>query len=274
MSSKHFVQCLFVAVLLQLAACSPQRSPSAGEANGKAVSLKVMSYNIHHANPPSKPGLIDLAAIAQVIKTNQPDLVAIQEVDVHTKRSGDTLNQAKALGALTGMHYFFGKAINYDGGEYGVAILSKFPLRDVTVHQLPSDTSTHGEPRILLVAAVSLPGGRTVYFGNTHMDAQRSAVNRELQIKKILDITAGIKEPMIIAGDFNATPESSVIQQLDQRFRRTCNPCGFTIPNVNPNKTIDFIAYTPATRFTVVKHEVIAEPYASDHLPVMAELKY
>jgi endonuclease/exonuclease/phosphatase family metal-dependent hydrolase len=273
MAKKYFIQCLFAVAVLQ-AACSPKNNPSAGSSTGGDRTIKVLSYNIHHANPPAKPGVIDIAAIAQVIKTCQPHLVALQEVDVQTKRSGDTLNQAKALAALTGMYHFFGKAINYDGGEYGVAILSKYPIKDVKVHQLPSDTATHGEPRILLVTAVTLPGGNIIHFANTHMDAQRSAVNRELQIKKILEITAGIKTPIIIAGDFNATPESSVIQQLDQRFSRTCNTCGFTIPNINPNKTIDFIAFTPASTFTVVKHEVIPEHHASDHLPVLAELKY
>jgi endonuclease/exonuclease/phosphatase family metal-dependent hydrolase len=270
---KNIIPLLLAGAFLQFAAsCSPKSSPAGSMAGSHTV--RVLSYNIHHANPPAKPGVIDIAAIAQVIKTYQPDLVAIQEVDVYTKRSGDTLNQAKALALLTGMHYAFGKAINYDGGEYGLAILSKYPILDAEVYPLPSDTATHGEPRILFVASVSLPGGINILFGNTHLDAQRSAVNREWQIKKINLIASGIKTPFIIAGDFNATPESSIVQQLDQHFRRTCNPCGFTIPNINPNKTIDFIAFSPATKFTVVNHQVIPEHDASDHLPVMADLKY
>jgi endonuclease/exonuclease/phosphatase family metal-dependent hydrolase len=85
--------------------------------------LKVLCYNIHHALPPSKKDSIDLDAIARVIIRSKPDLVALQEVDVHTRRSGP-FNQAEELGRKTGLTPYFIKAIDYDGGEYGVAILS------------------------------------------------------------------------------------------------------------------------------------------------------
>ena len=80
--------------------------------------------------------------------------------------------------------------------------------------------------------------------------------------------------PVIIAGDFNAVPESDVVKQMDNYFTRTClTGCPFTIPVINPNKTIDYIAYAPQNAFSVVAHEVINEQYASDHLPVKAIFK-
>ncbi|MEO6914721.1 MAG: endonuclease/exonuclease/phosphatase family protein [Chitinophagaceae bacterium] len=82
------------------------------------------------------------------------------------------------------------------------------------------------------------------------------------------------KLPVIIAGDFNATADNEVIKILDSTFTRTCiKDCGFTIPEKNPNKTIDYIAFKPAGSFTVLHHEVLRENYASDHLPVLAMLK-
>lgn len=82
--------------------------------------LRILCYNIHHANPPSKPGLIDLAAVANVIKQQAPDLVALQEVDVNTIRSGKTSNQAADLAKLSGMpYYYFAKAIDYEGENTG-----------------------------------------------------------------------------------------------------------------------------------------------------------
>jgi len=234
--------------------------------------LKVMAYNIHHANPPSKPDLIDIDAIVRVIKDQNPDLVALQEVDVNTKRSGN-INQAEAIARKLGMNFFFGKAIDHEGGDYGVAILSRYPLSEAVVHRLPTQEGTKGEPRVLATAKVTLKG-TTVRFGSTHLDAQKDSVNRKLQIEEINRIAGLETTPFIIAGDFNAPPESSIIQQLDKEFTRTCQQCAPTIPVINPKKAIDFIAVRPAGQFKIKSHEVINEQYASDHLPVVAVLDY
>lgn len=239
----------------------------------KKNSFIILSYNIHHANPPSKPGVIDLPAIANVIKQQGADIVALQEVDVYTARSGASLNEATELARLTGMTAYFAKAINYGGGEYGVAILSRYPMEDRKNMPLPTDDNTKGEHRTLATATIVLPGNKKFVFACTHLDAQHGDTNRQLQIKKIVGILKNESLPVVIAGDFNAVPESSVIQQLDRSFTRTCvTNCPFTIPEMAPNRTIDYIAYTPSTRFTVVSHNVVDESYASDHRPVKALL--
>lgn len=238
----------------------------------KKETLKVLSYNIHHCNLPGKPGLIDVDAIVRTIKAQQPDIVALQEVDVFTGRSGK-LDQAKEIAGKLGLNVSFGKAIDYDGGEYGLAILSKYALQEVEVFRLPSDPSTKGEPRIFVTAKIKLPSGQMVRLGNTHLDAQRDSVNREMQVAEILRIARSETLPFIIAGDFNAAPDSHVIQLLDSQFTRTCRPCASTIPSVNPTKAIDFIAYAGREQFRVMSHEVIQEPYASDHLPVLSTVQ-
>jgi endonuclease/exonuclease/phosphatase (EEP) superfamily protein YafD len=84
--------------------------------------------------------------------------------------------------------------------------------------------------------------------------------NRLLQIRKISEVLQTERLPVIVAGFLNATPESEVIYILDSSFIRTCiTNCGFTIPVVNPNKTIDFIAYRPSGSFNVLEHKVIDE---------------
>lgn len=259
------------------ASCSHQNTLSKTTANLTYVdtlavqTIRIMTYNIHHCNPPSKPGFIDIDAIINTIRAQAPDLVALQEVDVHTDRSG-AFNQAQEIAKKLNMHYFFGKAIDYGGGEYGLAILSRYPLSEAMVHRLPTQPETKGEPRIVALAKVTLPGGTAIRIGSTHLDAQKSSQNRELQIRKIDTIASAEKLPFIIAGDFNAPPESEVIRQLDTSFTRTCQDCPPTIPVENPNKAIDFIAYTPARKFSVKNHRVIHEKYASDHLPVIAEI--
>lgn len=244
-------------------------------AGDTAFALRILCYNIHHANPPSRPDFIDLQAIANVIKQQQPHLVALQEVDVHTMRSGKSSNQAQELARLTGMKAFFAKAIDYEGGEYGVAILSKLPMEEMKNTPLPTADGTGGEHRTLATAVITLPQGNKIVFACTHLDAQRQDTNRFLQINKIVEVLQLEKLPVVMAGDFNSVPSTPVIKKLDEFFTRTCiTNCGFTVPVINPSKTIDFIAVKPGAAFNVIEHQVIDEKYASDHLPVKAVIQF
>lgn len=238
----------------------------------KEKPIKVLCYNIHHANPPSRPGYIDLPAIARVINESKADLVALQEVDVNTDRSGKGIHQARELAKLTGMYSFFVKTTDHGGGDYGIAILSKFPVLDSASYKLPMKEGAGGEPRSVASITVAVPGGKKVVFASTHLDLKPA--NKSLHSAELNSIFKNQRYPVILAGDFNSTPESEVIKEMDTQFTRTCTEgCGFTIPEVNPNRTIDYIMYSKSAKIEVVSHQVIAEPYASDHLPVLAELR-
>jgi len=235
--------------------------------------LTVLCYNIHHANPPSKgAGFIDMDAIANVITEHNPDVVALQEVDVNINRSGN-IDQARILAEKSGMkYYYFGKAIDHDGGDYGVAILSKHELSGMETIKLPADPETKSEPRVLAVATVEMANGFRFVFGTTHLEVRHES-NRLMQVAAIQRYAESLTLPFVIAGDFNAKPESESIKALDKTFQRTCEDCAPTIPVINPTRAIDFIAFTPADYFKVLRHEVVDETYASDHLPVYAELE-
>lgn len=235
--------------------------------------LSILSYNIHHANPPSLADSIDLPAIIKVIKNSGADLVALQEIDSNTKRSG-LGNQAQQIGEALGMYAFFGKAIDYENGDYGIAILSKFPIIESKVHHLPSNPETNGEPRVLAMSLIKLADGKLIWFASTHLDSQKENTNRLLQIQKIIEISKQEVVPTIIAGDFNDVEKSPVISILDQNFSRSCESCSPTIPVINPTKAIDFIAFRPKTSFKIKKHYVLPETYASDHLPVFTVLEF
>lgn len=244
--------------------CSVTKHP------GTTGEINIMTYNIHHANPPSKPNFIDLDAIAAVITREKPDIVMLQEVDVNTGRS--KINEASLLAEKTKMNFYFAKAIDHDGGDYGVAILSKFPLSGGTTHKLPTLAGTNGEPRVMATANTTV-NGKKITIACTHLDAQRSDTNRVLQINAVMDILRKEQNPVILAGDLNATPGSAVINTLDKFFKRSClQNCAFTIPQDNPRSEIDFITIRPAAAFTIQSHRVIDEKYASDHLPVIATL--
>lgn len=259
------ISCVLLVIIM---ACGSS-SRTTGRAGDTIV---VMSYNIHHANPPSRGDEIDIDTIAGVIRRYDPDIVALQEVDVNTGRS--KMDQARLLAEKTGMHVYFAKAIDHDGGDYGVAILSKMPLKNARTHPLPTAAGSGGEPRVLATADI-VAGGRPLTIACTHLDAQRGDTNRIMQMQAINDILRQNENPVIIGGDFNAEPGSEVIRLLDSRFTRTCvSDCGFTIPVDEPRKTIDFIAYAPSAAYAMSAHEVIPERYASDHLPVLATVTF
>ncbi len=233
--------------------------------------LKVMTYNIHHANPPAKPDYIDIHAIAKVINDSGADAVALQELDVNNMRSGKNMNQAEELATLTGMHHFFAKGIDFQGGEYGVAILSKYPIVGARRYALPIIEGSGGEPRALAVATLLLDGGEKVTFACTHLDLVEE--NRLLQADFIIKkLGKKRKMPVIFCGDLNAEPGSAVMDRFLTHFSRSI-PDGPTYPQVNPSQRLDYILYRPKDSLTVTKPKIINETYASDHLPLYVEFE-
>lgn len=262
---------LFLGCLFLLTTCAPvaRQGIGNGQPENAQTQLRVMSYNIHHANPPSKKGVIDLEAIAAVIRKEAVDLVALQEVDVNIARSGN-VNQAEALAKMLGMHFYFAKAIDFGGGEYGVAILSRYPLTDTRKVPLPEEAEPKAEDRVVAFATVQIPTGQRIRFGSTHLDVLSSA-NRLQQVQTINTIAAADEVPFILAGDFNDYPDSPAITALDRVFQRTCQTnCEATFPQDTPDRIIDYIVFSRTSILKVLSHQVVPESYASDHRPVLA----
>lgn len=266
---KNLLYCALMLVLCSAFAAAPDEDPE--NVSPKKQRLKVMTYNIHHCNPPSAGDKIDVEAIAKVINAEKPDFVALQEVDVNTERSGKGKNQAKQLADLTGMKFYFSKAIDHQGGDYGVAVLSRFPIVDSARYDLPVHADKPEENRTIAAVTVVLPSKQKMIFASTHLGLKEP--NRLLQAEKIIEHFGKTKLPMILAGDFNAVPESPVIAYFDQYFTRTCSGCKPTIPVENPDKTIDFIMSNKSSKLRGSNTRVIDEQYASDHLPVVAEFE-
>lgn len=242
-----------------------QAQGKSADKNSKQV-LRILTYNIHHGNPPAKPDLIDLDAIARVIKESRADVVALQEVETGVNRSGG-VNEAKILAGKTGLNYQFFKAIDHDGGDYGIAILSRYKFKDVKLVPLPQEIIA--EKRVLGYLTVKI-GKQQFIFANTHLDATKTQENRIVQMKGILKEFEQTALPVILCGDLNSVPGSEAINLLDQQFKRTCiENCWYTSPQLNPRRTIDFIA-TKNVKWPLLEHRVIEETYASDHRPLLA----
>lgn len=238
----------------------------------KLSEIKVMTYNIHAGNPPSKPGLCDLNAVAEAIIQANPDIVLLQEVDKNTGRNDFRGDQSKELGKLTEMNYQFFSARIYLSGYYGVAILSKYPLVDPKKHLLSKEPTL--EQRVLATAIVDLPGIDSMMVACTHLQ-HNDANNRLDQIKDIVQILSPSQVPVIIGGDFNEQPSADqFFAVFDKTFTRSCfGDCPKTFSTTNPYATIDYLAFKPQTAFETTEHELWYENYASDHFPVMATFK-
>jgi endonuclease/exonuclease/phosphatase family metal-dependent hydrolase len=233
--------------------------------------LNTQTYNIHHGAPENS-NAVNLSNIAAVIRKSGAELVALQEVDVNVARSGN-VNQAQEIAKLLDMHFYFSKSINYSGGEYGVAILSKYPLTNTRNELLPMPTA--GEQRSVAMATINLPGDVTVEFASTHLDL--NIPNRTAQAERLNAISKSLNKPFFVGGDYNAIPTSSEMVKLKEEFNLSCvSSCPFSFPVRTPNKAIDFVAFnkSAASKFTLVAANAMIGEYASDHLPVVAVFNY
>ena len=113
---------LVLPLALALAAGGRPDATGRHEPAPAAVVLRVLSYNIHHGE--GLDGRIDLSRQAEIMKREEPDLVALQEVDRGTVRSG-SVDQLAELARLTGLAPVFGQTIALQGGDYGVGVLSR-----------------------------------------------------------------------------------------------------------------------------------------------------
>ena len=223
--------------------------------------LKLMSYNIKNAN--GMDNVCNFQRIANVINNTSPDVVAIQEVDSMTNRSG----QKYVLGEIaerTQMHGYFAPAIDYDGGKYGIGLLTKqVPLR---LQSLP--LPGREEARTLILAEFT-----DYIYCCTHMSLTEEDRMKSLELVKAF--TSSSTKPLFLAGDMNAEPESGFIKELQKNFQILSNPKQHTFPAPDPKETIDYIAMLKqnAKGFAVISAKVINEPMASDHRPILVELR-
>ena len=228
--------------------------------------LRILSYNIHHAE--GVDGKLDVPRIAQVILSVDPDLVALQEVDKNTIRTGK-VNQDIELSRLTKMNCVFGSNITFQGGQYGNAILSKFPIIKNKNFLLPNVDS--GEQRGLLQSQIQISNKENVLFFSTHLDHRRSDTERLASAKAINQIMSlDNKSPAILAGDFNDVPDSPTLKELGKVWLRTNKKILRTIPASKPSRQIDYIFVQPKERWKIIESQVLDEDIASDHRAIFS----
>lgn len=222
--------------------------------------LRIMSYNIRNCR--GLDNIYDIQRTADVIRNSDADIIAIQEVDSVTRRSKG-VDIADTLAILCKMHAYYSTAIEYDGGKYGVAILSRKKAIATYRAALPG----REEKRTILIAEYP-----ELTFACTHLSLNEE--DRMASLEIIDSIAKECKKPFIIAGDLNDNPQSPFIKELSRNWKIIAPNEEPTFPADKPNVTIDYIAAIKECERDIesVDSKVIEEPTASDHRPIVTTI--
>ncbi len=247
---KSFVRLLFLLAAALVVGCSP-----------RPFTARLMCYNVHNC-----VGLDDSLScerIARIINNADVEAVALQELDSMTARypGHDMLSE---VAALTSMHPTYAASIDYRGGKYGIGILTR--EKPLSFRRVPLPCSS--EPRSLLIVELE-----DYYYCCTHLSLHE--VDRIESVRIITRELAQLDKPALIAGDFNAQPNSLPMMAMQRQFdifAKQGSP--FTFPADRPDREIDYIClYKGAGDVAeVVSHTVVNAPVESDHAPIVVEV--
>ena len=256
-------------LLLGLAAC-------ASAPRGSGAQLRVLTYNIHAGKDAAQQH--NLERVAQLIREVDADIVLLQEVDRGTERSARE-DQIATLARLTSLHSAFGKSLDYQSGEYGIALLSRFPLdsvRPIPLEVAPTQERSGAsyEPRSGLHAIARTPDG-PVHIVNTHLDPAAAPTYRHQEIIGLLAHIARTvppDAPLILGGDLNARPDTREITALTLVFMDAWQQCGngpgYSFPANAPDRRIDYVMLRDVACSTAR----VVEGQASDHRALLVTL--
>ncbi len=240
---------------------------SAVSVGSPGAPLRVMTYNIHQGINANL--MVDLESIADAIASENPDVVALNEVN-RARATNGFLDVLPYLSRRLDMPYVFGA--NYQDGQYGNAILSRYPILDwENTHYVNNTTEIRGALRVVIQS----PDGEVTFY-STHLDHISGEDNARLeQVTELLALWGGAGRTIIL-GDLNAVPDTPEISALYaagfvDALLVTGNQDAFTFwdPIPTPGRRIDYIFLTPDMS---VGNAWVPQTRASDHLPVVAEI--
>jgi len=230
--------------------------------------MRIMTYNIQSGRDAFKT--LDLDKCLSVINEFNPDILSLNEVRMKTADIGNC-RQADELAEKLGMQVFFAKAIDYMGGEYGVALLSKYPITEacaIPIPQLPPEKrDSRYEDRVLLKARLLIDSqALAVYVSHYGL----SEAERENAVNLTLSELEKEKDPAIFMGDLNMKPDHPLIGRLKGVLTDTAAGASFfTFHALSPTQKIDYIFVKGGFR---TENTFAPLTTASDHLPVIADV--
>ncbi len=236
-----------------------------------------MTYNVRACV--GTDGRLDPERIARVIAAEAPDVVAMQELDVGRRRSGQS-DQPHLIAQDLNMHFHFHPAFEVEEERYGNAILSRYHVNIVHQGELPSLPQLKSEKRGALWIQIDV-NGRSVQVINTHLGLNEP--ERHVQTAALLGEdwlkNSRCVSPRILCGDFNTRPRSAICRQFcgehhSADFRLTEASHGATWPTLFPVFRLDHVFVSPDFKITSVYIPKTAlTRRASDHYPVVVDLE-
>lgn len=271
-SMKHAAHFFRTTLLLVTMASSPSCSPP------PAPGLRLLVYNMHAGKDAG--GMDNLARIAALVDSLGADVVLLQEVDSATRRSSG-IDQPAVLERESGLAAVFGRTLDFQGGGYGIAALSRFPVQHDTMIHLavdPPQERSGGsyEPRGALRLEIDGPlGGMTVI--NTHLDPTGDPHWRRQEVQGVLAIVASARESgriVLLGGDLNTTPDTPEIARLREAglhdaFVECGTGDGRSFPADSPVKRIDYLFFTGDVRCVEAR---VLPGQESDHRALFVRL--
>lgn len=236
--------------------------------------LRVMTYNMYSGRKPGPDGektVYDLDGKIRVMAEQSPDIVGLNEVHRGTRLSGGR-SQADDIADALGMKYrFFARTIYHDGGEYGIALLSRYPFRSAKVVPIPDRGTGEArfEPRVLIKAVVIAPQGELTVIISHY------GLSEEERISAV-DTTVGLLDgtKTVFMGDLNTTPGEKLLAPVFEALRDLGEGREekelLSHPSWKPEIRIDYIFASDDIR--PVSYKVI-DTCESDHCPVIAEIE-
>ena len=222
----------------------------------------LMNYNLHSGK--DAHGTMNLAAMTQVIAAVQPDFAMLEEVACHVTTAGN-VDQRAILEEALGMECHFVKAIDWNGGDYGIALLSRRPVSRFQVYQIPdaeeSARDRWFEHRVVY-RCETLYEDRPVTLMGTHLGLSQR--ERELGVQTLCEILDDVSTPVILGGDLNTHPHEALLQPLLKRLK--IHSTAFTYPALCPEVKIDYLLTSPHWQ---VQEEYPLPSQASDHLALV-----
>lgn len=218
--------------------------------------IKILSYNVRNCK--GLDNITDYTRVAGIISRIDADFVAVQELDSATERSNQVvvLNE---LAAKTKMYATYRASISYQGGKYGIGMLTKEKPLSSEALPLPGKE----EKRSVLIVEMDKYVICCTHFSLTQAD-------RIASVDIITNAAKKYSKPVFLAGDLNSVTGSTEMKNLVKDWLILNNPAQPTIPANSPKSCIDFVLVKKDSKYKVeiLKSVVENEPVASDHLPV------
>ena len=240
--------------------------------------IRVMTYNVHSCI--GVDGQLSPNRIARLIAQYEPDIIALQELDVRRRRT-DEIDQAHTIAKALEMNFHFHPSFTVEEEQYGNAILSRFPAKIIKTGTFPLVPGMPKlEPRGVIWSEISR-NNHKMQIIDTHLGLKN--VERRIQIDSLLGTEwldhPECKVPIIVCGDFNTSPNSNLYKKFTERF----HDVQVAASNHRPGKTwfshypvsrIDHIFISPGisvNRVSIPSNALSRK--ASDHLPLIVDLE-